>query len=235
MLVNFSIPVHRIGFRVASKVGQAVLERSLVASDHELLTYSPSSGFGEEAVSHEVRIRFEWTPQLLADALSKFRPQRSAVALLASSIVFLALLPLALWFVFEPVGNWSEWFVSAVLVFPIGIACLAMRTFSASELGGDLAELRDSERQISYLINRDGWRMETANRQTQTAWRHYQRGRVIRMDGGFSVLESGQETSVGLVHWFPDSAFESDSATDKFVRLVEEAGVKFEDRRSRSN
>lgn len=186
-------------------------------------------------MSHEVRIRFEWTPQLLADALSKFRPQRSAAALLASSIVFLALLPFAIWFVFEPVGIWSAWFVSAVLVFPIGIAWLAMRTFSASELGGDLVELPDSERQISYLISRDGWKMESENRQTQTAWRHYQRGRVIRMDDGISVLESGQETSIGLVHWFPQSAFESDSAVDEFVRLVEEAGVKFEDRRSRSN
>lgn len=151
------------------------------------------------------------------------------------SLVNLALLPFAIWFVLEPVGNRSAWFVSAVLVFPIGIAWLAIRTFSASELGGDLAELSDSERQISYVINRDGWRMESENCRTQTAWRRFQRGRVIRMDGGFSILESGQETSVGLVHWFPDSAFESDSAIDQFVRLVENAGVKFEDRRSRTN
>lgn len=184
-------------------------------------------------MSNEVRIRFEWTPQLMADALSKFRPQRSVTALLAAALVDLALLPFAIWFVFEPVGNHSAWFVSAVLVMPLGIAWLAIRTFSASELGGDLTELPESERQISYLINRDGWRMESENRQTQTAWRHYQRGRVIRTDDGFSVLESGQETSIGLVHWLPRSAFESDSSAEDFARLVEEAGVKFEDRRSR--
>lgn len=186
-------------------------------------------------MSNEVRIRFEWTPELLTEALSKFRPQRSAVALLSTALVYLALMPFAIWLVFEPVGNRSAWFVSAVLVFPIGIAWLAMRTFSASELGADLAELSDSERKISYVINRDGWRMESENRQSQTAWRHYQRGRVIRVAEGFAVLESGQETSVGLVHWFPVSAFESDSAIDQFIRLVENAGVKFEDRRSRSN
>ena len=58
---------------------------------------------------------------------------------------------------------------------------------------------------------------------------------MIRVAEGFAVLESGQETSVGLVHWFPESAFESDSAIDQFIRLVENAGVKFEDRRSRSD
>lgn len=147
----------------------------------------------------------------------------------------MALLPFAIWFVLVPIGNRTAWFVSAVLVFPIRIAWLAMRTFSASELGADLAELSDSERKISYVINRDGWRMESENRQSQTAWRHYQRGRVIRVAEGFAVLESGQETSVGLVHWFPVSAFESDSAIDQFVQLVENAGVKFEDRRSCSN
>jgi hypothetical protein len=182
-------------------------------------------------MSNEVRIRFEWTPELLTEALSKFRPQRSAVALLSTALIYLALLPFAIWLVFEPVGNRSAWFVAAVLVFPIGIAWLAMRTFSASELGGDLAELSESERKISYVIDRDGWRMESENRRTQTAWRQYQRGRVIRLPDGFAVLETGQESSVALVHWFPESAFESDSAIDQFVRLVEEAGVKFEDRR----